>query len=259
MATKDTITSTTTSSNIYDPSPTLNTTNMSSSPTRLYPTVGGGGVATNGAADETAFLGEQQNEEIRHELAKTEEEIDTLRRVLQSKIKHANDLKRRLGISAWDELTKDVQTGLSTLTDSETYQKAANSIGHVKDRSVELISGVTTGLTKKMGDLKNTNAFKSFEASAGGIVNQVKAKVGSGTTPSAEYPPSEFPIGANSIGISPYEQTTTTTSTTATSAHSPSKQQTYGATYSATTPTAGKAATTSTTTTKITEKGISNA
>ena len=39
-------------------------------------------------------------EQFRLELAKTEEEIATLRQVLASKSKHAADLKRKLGISA---------------------------------------------------------------------------------------------------------------------------------------------------------------
>lgn len=250
--------------------PTYGTTNNSgASPTRIYPTVVGG-TDNEVLGGEAAILTEQQSEETRHELAKTEEEIDTLRRVLQSKIKHANELKRKLGISAWDELTKDVQTGLSSLTDSETYQKAAHSIGNVKERGVDFFSGVTTGITKKMGDLKNTSAFKSFEASAGGIVSQVKARVGTGMTPASEHPPSEF--GATTIGVPQYGDSTMTTTTTTSSQNNSASTPTnavggtYGATYSSTSATSlggagggvGKT-TTTTTTSKVEKSGISTA
>lgn len=60
-------------------------------------------------------------EEFRQELAKTEEEIATLRQVLASKSKHAAELKRKLGISAWKEWTSDLGQGVKNLQETTAY------------------------------------------------------------------------------------------------------------------------------------------
>lgn len=48
----------------------------------------------------------------------TEEEIQTLRQVLASKTKHAQELKRKLGISAWKEWTNDLGQGVKNLQET---------------------------------------------------------------------------------------------------------------------------------------------
>lgn len=50
-----------------------------------------------------------------------EEEIQTLRHVLANKIKVSQDLKRKLGISVWKELTDDVNQGLKNVKESHVY------------------------------------------------------------------------------------------------------------------------------------------
>lgn len=47
-----------------------------------------------------------------------EEEITTLRTVLQSKVRHASELKRKLGITVWREMTDDVSQSLKTVKES---------------------------------------------------------------------------------------------------------------------------------------------
>lgn len=47
-----------------------------------------------------------------------EEEITTLRTVLQSKIRHSSELKRKLGITVWKEITDDVSQGLKNVKES---------------------------------------------------------------------------------------------------------------------------------------------
>lgn len=137
---------------------------------------------------------ERQQDEWKAELAKTEEEIETLRRVLQAKIRTANELKRNLGISVWDEFRKDVNEGLYTVRESDTmrkayekmgdisetpvYQKAAYSLEQAKEKSATLFHTFNEGITKRMGDLKSSTAFKSFEEKAGEVYHTVKGKVG---------------------------------------------------------------------------------
>ncbi|KYQ54012.1 Uncharacterized protein F13E6.1 [Trachymyrmex zeteki] len=64
---------------------------------------------------------EQQKAEWSAQLVKVEEEIQTLRHVLANKIKVSQDLKRKLGISVWKELTDDVNQGLKNVKESHVY------------------------------------------------------------------------------------------------------------------------------------------
>lgn len=50
-----------------------------------------------------------------------EEEIQTLRHVLANKVRVAQELKRKLGISVWKELTDDVNQGLKNVKESQVY------------------------------------------------------------------------------------------------------------------------------------------
>lgn len=61
---------------------------------------------------------EKQKEEWRKQLAEIEEEMQSLRVVLASKVKQSQDLKRKLGISVWRELTDDVSQGIKNVKES---------------------------------------------------------------------------------------------------------------------------------------------
>ena len=61
------------------------------------------------------YFKERQRDEWKSELAKTEEEIMTLKQVLASKEAHAAGLKRRLGITQWREFSEDMAQGLKNL------------------------------------------------------------------------------------------------------------------------------------------------
>lgn len=49
-----------------------------------------------------------------------ESEINTLRLVLDAKVRQANDLKHRLGITPMAELKRDIQHGVETIRSSES-------------------------------------------------------------------------------------------------------------------------------------------
>lgn len=61
---------------------------------------------------------EKQKEEWRQQLADIENEIQTMRFVLASKVKQSQELKRKLGFSVWRELTDDVSQGLRNVKES---------------------------------------------------------------------------------------------------------------------------------------------
>ena len=58
---------------------------------------------------------EKQREEWKAELARTEEEIGTLKQVLVAKEAHAAGLKRRLGITAWREFSEEMTQGVKNI------------------------------------------------------------------------------------------------------------------------------------------------
>merc|ERR1712037_449236 len=72
---------------------------------------------------------ETQRDDWKTELGKTEEEITTLRNVLASKEAHAQELKHRLGITAWREFSEDMTQGLKKLKDSQAYKKTLEKNG----------------------------------------------------------------------------------------------------------------------------------
>jgi hypothetical protein len=50
-----------------------------------------------------------------------EDEIQTLKEVLTSKMRMAQELKRKLGINMWKELSEDVNQGLKNVKESQVY------------------------------------------------------------------------------------------------------------------------------------------
>ncbi|XP_071547640.1 uncharacterized protein [Panulirus ornatus] len=137
---------------------------------------------------------EKQREEWKAELSKTEEEIQTLRQVLGSKVKHAQDLKRRLGITVWREFTEDFNNSMKTVRESQpyrrlsgaftdlgeaisqqpVYQKTAGAMSAVGEKTSSLFGGIGA----KFGQLKETPTFKSFEERVGGVYSAARTRMG---------------------------------------------------------------------------------
>ncbi|KAI7686386.1 Tumor protein D52 [Sarcoptes scabiei] len=132
------------------------------------------------------FPEKQSEEELRKELAKTEEEIQTLRTVLTAKIKHSNELKRKLGITVWKEFRDEVENSFRNIQETSasgfmakfstpSYQKTSDAV----KMSQQSVIGTLGSVARKLGEVKNTNAFKSFEEKVGYAVTNVKSKIAS--------------------------------------------------------------------------------
>ncbi|XP_015790495.1 tumor protein D52 isoform X3 [Tetranychus urticae] len=102
-------------------------------------------------------------EEWRTELARTEEEIQTLRQVLSSKLRHASELKKKLGISVWREFRDDIGQGVKSIQESTAYQKTTETVKTVGERTTSVLGSLGGSVARKLGEVKNSNAFKSFE------------------------------------------------------------------------------------------------
>ncbi|CAK1540115.1 unnamed protein product [Leptosia nina] len=143
----------------------------------------GAGVGDVHVVDELAGLTPEQAEQLKaewsRELARVEDEIATLRTVLQSKIRQSSELKRKLGITVWKEITEDVNQGLKNVKESQVYQKTESVIKSTAEKTTSIFGGLTAGVTQKIGQMRNSDSFRSIEERVGFAYENVKGKVSS--------------------------------------------------------------------------------
>lgn len=120
---------------------------------------------------------ERQKKEWADELAKVEEEIQTLRHVLASKVKVSHELKRKLGFSVWREFQDDMSQGIKNVKESNVYQKTESVIKATTEKTSSILGGLGSGISSKIGQLKNSESFRSFEERVGSAYENVKTKV----------------------------------------------------------------------------------
>uniref|UniRef100_A0A8C9KFD6 Tumor protein D52 n=2 Tax=Felidae TaxID=9681 RepID=A0A8C9KFD6_PANTA len=147
-------------------------------------------VAATISATET--LSEEEQQELRRELAKVEEEIQTLSQVLAAKEKHLAEIKRKLGINSLQELKQNIAKGWQDVTATSAYKKTSETLSQAGQKASAAFSSVGSVITKKLEDvnirsiqhsismpaMRNSPTFKSFEEK----VENLKSKVG-GTKP----------------------------------------------------------------------------
>ncbi|EFO89729.1 hypothetical protein CRE_07415 [Caenorhabditis remanei] len=109
------------------------------------------------------YLSAAEKDLLRTELDKTEEEISTLKQVLAARQKHSAELKRKLGLTPFSELSQDLNRSLKTVTETEAFQKTA-----------EVASATSDTVKEKWNDMRNSSLFKSFESKLGTAYNSAK-------------------------------------------------------------------------------------
>ncbi|XP_076327262.1 tumor protein D52-like isoform X2 [Tachypleus tridentatus] len=116
----------------------------------------------------------KMEEEWKEELAKTEEEIITLRQVLASKVRYAQDLKHKLGITVWKEFKDDMQQGLKNIQETEVYQRTTQTLKTAGEKTTNVLGNLGANVSKKLEDVKNSQTFRSFEERVGTAYETVK-------------------------------------------------------------------------------------
>ncbi|XP_022242538.1 tumor protein D52-like isoform X1 [Limulus polyphemus] len=96
----------------------------------------------------------KMEEEWKEELAKTEEEIITLRQVLASKVRYAQDLKHKLGITVWKEFKEDMQQGIKNIQETEVYQLTTQTLKTAGEKTTNVLGNLGANVTKKIEDVK---------------------------------------------------------------------------------------------------------
>ncbi|XP_036177891.1 tumor protein D54 isoform X2 [Myotis myotis] len=152
-------------------------------------------------------LTEAEEEELRAELLKVEEEIVTLRQVLAAKERRCGELRRKLGPSASEGLRqslsrswRDVQVSSAyvktseklgewneRMTQSDLYKRTQETLSQAGQKTSAALSTVGSAISRKLGDMssysirhsismpamRNSATFKSLEDRVGTIKSKV--------------------------------------------------------------------------------------
>ncbi|XP_056130887.1 tumor protein D54-like [Lampris incognitus] len=168
------------------------------------------GMQRNGVSSD---LTEEDLDDLRIELSKVEEEIQTLHQVILAKEKYAMDIKRQLGMSPLGNIKqnlakgwREVQTSSPYLTASATledishssaYRRTQDTLSHAGQVTSAALSSVGVAITRRLTEMRalplpnpprplsqnmsvpsmrHSSTFKSFEE----LVDNVKGKVTGG-------------------------------------------------------------------------------
>lgn len=118
-------------------------------------------------------LTEEEQEELREELAKVEDEILTLSQVLAAKERQVADIKRKLGVTPLNELKQNLSRSWQEVTTSTAYKKTSETLSQAGQKATAAFSSVGSAISRKLEDVRNTPTFKSFE----GKVDTLKTKM----------------------------------------------------------------------------------
>ncbi|XP_067282624.1 tumor protein D52 isoform X3 [Pseudorasbora parva] len=108
-------------------------------------------------------LTEKEQSDLCSELAKVEDEIQTLSQVLAAKEKQVAEIKRKLGISPLNEFKQNLSKGWQEVTTSTAYKKTSETLSQVGQKATTAFSSVGSAISRKLEDVRNTPTFKSFE------------------------------------------------------------------------------------------------
>ncbi|XP_073538981.1 tumor protein D54 isoform X3 [Phyllobates terribilis] len=129
-------------------------------------------------------LTEAEAEELRSDLVKVEEEIQTLRQVLSAKERYAAELKRKLGQTPLNQLKLNLSKSLHDVQMSNAYVKTSEKLGEWNDKVTQsdaykktqetlstagqktsaALSTMGTAITRKLGDMRALPFSQSFSS-----------------------------------------------------------------------------------------------
>ncbi|XP_029590463.1 tumor protein D52 isoform X3 [Salmo trutta] len=117
-------------------------------------------------------LTEEEQEELRGELLRVEDEILTLSQVLATKENQLADIKRKLGITPLNELKQNLSKSWQEVTTSTAYKKTSEGLSVASQKATAALNNMGSAISRKFEDVRlqsisssfgNTPTFKSFE------------------------------------------------------------------------------------------------
>ncbi|XP_008420264.1 tumor protein D52 isoform X3 [Poecilia reticulata] len=156
--------------------------------------VGEDAVTSVGAAPLPPVMTEEERQELQEELAKVEDEIQTLSQVLAAKEKQLADIKRKLGITPLNELKQNITKTWQEVTTSTAYRRTSETLSQASLKATAAFSNMGSAISKKFEDvslqsiqhsasmpaIRNAPTFKSLEEK----VETLKTKITPTTPPS---------------------------------------------------------------------------
>lgn len=116
--------------------------------------------------------------ELKKELDKTEEEINTLRQVLTAKEQHAAELRKSLGMTTLGQMKAEI----ARIQGSQAYQKTQETLKSSGQATASFFSSIGSSVSSRFSEMKNSTTFKSLEEKVEGVGTTIMAKV-TGNTP----------------------------------------------------------------------------
>ncbi|XP_078333457.1 uncharacterized protein LOC111126139 isoform X3 [Crassostrea virginica] len=137
---------------------------------------------------------QRQIEEWKEELSRVEGEITTLRQVLGSKVRYASELKRKIGITPFQELKHDFSEGIKSIQQSETpfaplytrYQKTNETLTNLQNKITsstayqktnEKLHDINDKITHSTAYQKTSSAVKTASEKTNETVRNVASSV----------------------------------------------------------------------------------
>ncbi|XP_052388745.1 tumor protein D52 isoform X3 [Carassius gibelio] len=152
-------------------------------------------------------LTEEEQAELSSELAKVEEEIQTLSQVLAAKEKQVAEIKRKLGITPLNEFKQNLSKGWHEVTTSTAYKKTSETLSQVGQKATTAFSSVGSAIGRKLEDVRNTPTFKSFEEKVETIKTKMNPTPSTGDTEEvSESTPDGKPVVEQPEGTCPPDQ-----------------------------------------------------
>ncbi|XP_030002575.1 tumor protein D52 isoform X2 [Sphaeramia orbicularis] len=138
---------------------------------------------------------EEERLELQQELAKVEDEIQTLTQVLSAKEKQVADIKRKLGITPLNELKQNISKTWQGVTTSNAYRRTSETISQASLKATAALSTVGSAIGRKLEDvsmcslqhstsmpvIRNAPTFKSFEEKVETLKTKMTPSTSTGT------------------------------------------------------------------------------
>ncbi|XP_036394833.1 tumor protein D52-like isoform X1 [Megalops cyprinoides] len=131
------------------------------------------------ASTSSIALTEEEQEELRKELAKVEDEVRTLSQVLSLKEKRLGEIKKKLGITPFGELKQSLTRSWQQVTTSTAYKRTSETLTQVGQRATAALSTAGATMSRRLEEVRNSPTFKSF----GEGVENLKTKMSPQTSP----------------------------------------------------------------------------
>ncbi|XP_028316640.1 tumor protein D52 isoform X3 [Gouania willdenowi] len=99
-------------------------------------------------------LTEEECQELQEEMAKVEDEIQTLTQVLETKEKHLADLKRKLGVTPLRELKQNFTKTWQDVTSTLAYKRTSETLSQAGLKASAAFANMGSVITRKFEDVK---------------------------------------------------------------------------------------------------------